>query len=75
MPPKALAGRARELALEFTRGATSAYGGAETLLNAALLLALETQLQRGRQRIMTQGSSQELLERLAAFVERQGRTW
>lgn len=72
VPADALAGRARDLARQLASGATSAYGGAKALLNAAFLPALETQLERERQRIMTQGASQEFLDRLVAFVERRG---
>ena len=72
VPLEALAGRARELALQLAAGPASAYGGAKALLNAALLPALEGQLEKERQRIIRQASTREFLERLASFVEKRG---
>ncbi len=69
-PDEKLQERARELCTRLVQGSMTAYGGAKMLVNAALFPTLETQLERERQRLMTQGGTKDFLERLSAFLRR-----
>ena len=70
VPDDKLQERARELSTRLAQGPTTAFGGAKTLINAALFPMLETQLERERQRLMTQGGTKDFLERLNAFLQK-----
>ena len=70
VPDDKLQERARELATQLAQGPTTAFGGAKALVNAALFPALETQLERERQRLIAQGGTKDFLERLSAFLRR-----
>jgi 2-(1,2-epoxy-1,2-dihydrophenyl)acetyl-CoA isomerase len=70
VPDDKLQQRARELATQLAQGSTTAFGGAKTLINAALFPMLETQLERERQRLMAQGGTKDFLERLSAFLQK-----
>ena len=70
VPDDKLQEKARELCTRLVQGSISACGGAKTLVNAALFPMLETQLERERQRLMTQGGTKDFVERLTAFLHR-----
>jgi len=70
VPDDKLRERALELAAQLAQGPTTAFGGAKTLVNAALFPMLETQLERERQRLIAQGGTKDFLERLSAFLQK-----
>ena len=70
VPDDRLQERAQEMSRQLARGPRTAFGGAKALLNAALFPMLETQLERERQRLMTQGGTKDFLERLSSFLQR-----
>jgi 2-(1,2-epoxy-1,2-dihydrophenyl)acetyl-CoA isomerase len=70
VPDDRLQERAQELSRQLARGSRSAFGGAKALVNAALFPILETQLERERQRLMTQGGTKDFSERLSSFLQR-----
>ncbi len=70
VPDDRLIERAREVAIKLARGPTAAFGGAKALVNETLFSGLETQLERERQRIISQAATPEFLEGLSAFVEK-----
>jgi 2-(1,2-epoxy-1,2-dihydrophenyl)acetyl-CoA isomerase len=70
VPDDRLLERAREVSTQLARGPTAAFGGAKTLVNATLFPMLETQLERERQRLITQAGTEDFLEGLAAFVQK-----
>ena len=65
-----LAEKSQEVAIRLAKGPRTALGGAKSLLNAALLPMLVSQLERERQRIIIQAESEEFIERLTAFVKK-----
>jgi 2-(1,2-epoxy-1,2-dihydrophenyl)acetyl-CoA isomerase len=70
VPDDKLQERAREISTRLSQGPTTAFGGAKALVNAALFPMLESQLERERQRLMTQGSTRDFLEGLSAFLQK-----
>jgi 2-(1,2-epoxy-1,2-dihydrophenyl)acetyl-CoA isomerase len=61
---------ARAMSARLSRAPTTAFGGAKALVNATLLPMLETQLERERQRLVTQAGTRDFLEGLEAFVQK-----
>jgi 2-(1,2-epoxy-1,2-dihydrophenyl)acetyl-CoA isomerase len=70
VPDDKLPDRARALSTQLAHGPTTAFGGAKTLVNATLFPAFETQLERERQRLIAQASTQDFLEGLSAFMQK-----
>ncbi len=70
VPDDKLQERAREVSTQLAQGPVTALGGAKALVNSALFPMLETQLERERQRLMTQGDTKDFLEGLSAFVQK-----
>ena len=70
VPDDRLRERAQELSRQLARGPRTAFGGAKALVNAALSPILETQLERERKRLMTQGGTRDFSERLSSFLQR-----
>jgi 2-(1,2-epoxy-1,2-dihydrophenyl)acetyl-CoA isomerase len=70
VPDDGLTDRVREVAIELVRGPTAAFGGVKALVNEMLFSALETQLKRERQCIISQADTPEFQEGLSAFVEK-----
>jgi 2-(1,2-epoxy-1,2-dihydrophenyl)acetyl-CoA isomerase len=62
--------RAKELANQLVRMPATSLAAAKALLNAALLPALEGQLERERQAVLAQCASADFHHRLAAFLQR-----
>jgi 2-(1,2-epoxy-1,2-dihydrophenyl)acetyl-CoA isomerase len=61
---------ARAMSARLSRAPTTAFGGAKALVNATLFPMLETQLERERQRLVTQAGTRDFLEGLKAFVQK-----
>ena len=55
---------------QLAHGPTTAFGGAKALVNATLFPMLETQLERERQRLVTQAGTEDFLEGLSAFMQK-----
>lgn len=70
VPDNKLHERARDVSTQLAQGPMTALGGAKALVNAALFPMLETQLERERRRLMTQGCTKDFLEGLSAFVQK-----
>ena len=70
VPDDKLLDRARVISTQFADGPTTALGGAKTLVNATLFPALETQLERERQRLVRQAGTEDFLEGLSAFMQK-----
>jgi len=70
VPDAQLVERAREVAAGLARGPATAFGGAKALVNGVVLPALEAQLERERQRIISQAATADFREGLSAFVEK-----
>jgi len=70
VPDDSLLENARQVSTQLARGPTTAFGGAKALVNATLFPMLETQLERERQRLITQAGTEDFLEGLAAFVQK-----
>ncbi len=69
-PDDTLLERARAVSTQLPHGPTTAFGGAKALVNATLFPMLETQLERERQRLVTQAGTEDFLEGLAAFMQK-----
>jgi 2-(1,2-epoxy-1,2-dihydrophenyl)acetyl-CoA isomerase len=70
VPDDKLLERARAVSTQLAHGPTTAFGSAKALVNATLFPMLETQLERERQRLITQAGTEDFLEGLAAFVQK-----
>lgn len=70
VPDDKLQERTQQLTTQLAQGPTTAFGGAKTLVNAALFPMLETQLERERQRLIAQGGTKDFMERISAFLTR-----
>jgi len=70
VPDDRLLERARAVSTQLAHGPTTAFGGAKALVNATLFPMLETQLERERQRLVTQAGTEDFLEGLSAFMQK-----
>ena len=70
VPARGVLERANAVATQLAKGPRTAFGGAKTLVNAAVFPQLEVQLERERQRIIVQGGSPDFREGIAAFMEK-----
>ena len=70
VPDDRLLERARAVLTQLAHGPTTAFGGAKALVNATLFPMLETQLERERQRLVTQAGTENFLEWLSVFMQK-----